>query len=299
MIPTRRISANHYYEYLPEVAHACGDIWRGLPSQGLVGTAPISGLVVTPACDLSNSKVETIVYLPVIPIRMYFSLPAALPEIREKIRGCLNGAKFDPNVDWGPLRYRPPKLPELERVLAEVKAEQAKPNCGTKERTLLRRAESGLLILRFLVQGSVVEVPSELLASVFGSEWLDMKKRIIGNGYRVDMHFIPKDDQATGFEALRAHSLVLFRYPLTAPIQVLDLAYETSEEDWKAVIDEESITCPAALSFKAERPLKVLSLKSEFRADLLSRYCAVYGRLGSPDFSAPSIAKITDEVDAP
>ncbi|CAN7418393.1 hypothetical protein [Brevundimonas sp. LjRoot202] len=132
---------------------------------------------------------------------------------------------------------------------------------------------------------------------LFGADWEKIKTEIVTNSYRSDIHFLPKDEQDSGFAGLASHSLVLFRYPLTVPAEVVDLAQATPQESWPAACSSLAGIYPASESFRAAQPLKVLSLKSEFLADLLTRYCAVYSRVGSPDFSAHSLVRITKEVD--
>ena len=47
----------------------------GLPSHGLITSLCTSGVVVTPACDLANCKAETVTYVPIIPLGIFFRMP--------------------------------------------------------------------------------------------------------------------------------------------------------------------------------------------------------------------------------
>jgi len=84
-----------YYDVFPACGNNTGDIWSALPTFGLLGDTPLSGIVITPACDLSNRKVETISYLPLIPVCAYFTTPAFMPDIFREIEGQLQVAQMD------------------------------------------------------------------------------------------------------------------------------------------------------------------------------------------------------------
>lgn len=297
MLQTRKIGAKHYYEYLPDLSHRCGDIWTSLPSQGLLGIAPISGLVITPACDLANRKTETIIYLPIVPLRSYFCSSGALPEVRSRIFGLLKAGKYDPCVDWPESKFLP-----LPREYIDLAVDRITHHLGAKQRgkaeiSALERAISGFRIVRRIANGELGSPPGPDLKSLFGSDWDRIKVDIITNSYRPDLYFLPKDEQGGGFAGLANHSLVLFRYPVTAPTELLDLAQSTPDGSWRDACTNITKSYPAASAFASARPLKVLSLKSEFLSDLLSRYCAVYSRVGSPDFSKHSLLRISAEVD--
>lgn len=80
------VSAKTYYDYVPGPEHRCGDVWQGLPSLGLLGGhKTVKGLMVTPDCDVSNFKTETLTYLPILPIEAYFSTLGYLPVLRREI----------------------------------------------------------------------------------------------------------------------------------------------------------------------------------------------------------------------
>ena len=297
MLQTRRISAKHYYDYLPELPHKCGDIWSSLPTNGLLGQSPSSGIVITPACDLANRKAETIIYLPIISVTDYFVTPGALPDLKERMAGLFQAARLTDPVDWQPGRYRPPSGEAVDRGIAEIKQHLIVKQRGAKEIDALERALAGLAIIRRIADPSGGQIGKDCVARVFGKDWERIKSELVTNSYRTDLHFLPRDEQEGGFAGLASHSLALFRYPITAPIEVLDLAQVSPDASWQNEASKLAAIYPAARAFSLERPVKVLSLKTEFLSDLLSRYCAVYSRLGSPDFTPQTVARIGQEVD--
>jgi hypothetical protein len=76
-----KISARSYYDYFPPSPHAPGDIWMHLPTHGLLRRERACALVVTPSCDLSNRKVNTITYLPIISFLDWVSSRDFLAEV--------------------------------------------------------------------------------------------------------------------------------------------------------------------------------------------------------------------------
>src|SRR5262249_35992899 len=141
------------------------------------------------------------------------------------------------------------------------------------------------------------EVTSMELSTVFANDWSKIKEKIVTNSYGSHLHFLPSDGQDQAYAGLPSHAVVLFRYPLTASIEIFDLAQQTTTASWKRTIEHAATFLPAALNFSDAKPLKVLSLRSEFLHDLLSRYVAVYNRIGSPDFSKNSIGAICTQMD--
>src|SRR5688572_11363006 len=101
------LTQRDFYEANPSLENSPGDIWHGLPTQGLLPVFRSPGLVITPACDLAQRKVETITYLPIIPVRTWFSTLAALPEIKRAVDGQWGLCCKEQLIDW-PLGFLPP-----------------------------------------------------------------------------------------------------------------------------------------------------------------------------------------------
>jgi hypothetical protein len=135
------------------------------------------------------------------------------------------------------------------------------------------------------------------LALFLGSDWPKMKERITTNSFSSYLHFLPSDGQDPIYSGLSVHSIVLFRYPLTTSIELFDLAQNTSEASWPNAITQAINYLPTAESFRNTRPMKILSMRAEFLHDLLSRYVAVYNRIGSPDFSKNAVSAICGQMD--
>lgn len=296
MSDTRKISAKHYYEYLPGERPRCGDIWIQMPSYGVLGLSHVSGLVITPPCDLANRKAETIVYLPILSVSQYFHTTGAYPDIREKTQGLLTAGKLKSAVEWPANRYSLPHPSTLTDASKAISDHLAAKRRGDKEIEALNRAQAGISIIRKMASGESTTDNGEL-NRLFGPDWTSMKSKLVTNSYSSDLHFLPKDEQTPGFGSLEDHSVVMFRYPLTAPIEVLDLAQTCHEREWAAAMDRLNRTYPCANIFQNKQPLKILSLKNDFLADLLNRYCSVYSRIGSPDFTSSSVQRISKEID--
>ena len=130
------------------------------------------------------------------------------------------------------------------------------------------------------------------MAKLFGAEWEKLLRRILTNAFSSNLHFLPSDGQDHAFSAVPNHSLVLFRYPISVPIEVLNLARDASERMWPEIVAEHKGVIPTLEYFEGLFPIKVSCLKTHFLADILCRFIAVYNQVGSPDFTKESISKM-------
>lgn len=297
ILPDKNLSSRRYYDLLPPDAHYCGDIWKGLPCAGLLGTSAVTGLVVTPACDLSQRKAETITYLPIIPVRAYFSTLGALPELHRRVQGYLKAGQLAIDVPWKEGSFVPPKAHQVDALINAIESHLKAKQRGQAEVTALGRASAALRIVKLVAHPELSEVDPGELSMAFGNDWPKIKERIVTNAYSSYLHFLPSDQQDPAYAGLPSHSIVLFRYPLTASIEIFDLAQQSTDSSWQKALEQTAAFLPAARAFERTKPIKVLCLRSEFLHDLLSRYLAVYNRIGSPDFSRNSIGAICTQMD--
>ncbi|WP_139341804.1 hypothetical protein [Roseomonas mucosa] len=292
-----KIDARSYYDTFPNPAHRCGDIWRNLPTFGLFPVPSCSGIVITPACDLSWQKSNTMTYLPIIPMRAYFSLDAALPLVVEKVNDAIKSLLL-PNIPkWETDTYVPPQEYELEIADDELNRILLSQTAGNKIKDTTKRALAGIKIIRGIRKHSELEVEATDLFALFGSEWRKIKERIIRNNFSPGIHFLPNDTQDDPFSGVNTHSIALFRYPITVPIRILNIAQETNPRDWDKRLQELHIPPALQLSFSQTYPIKLISLRNAFLSDLLTRFSALYNRIGSPDFSNSTVATYANEVD--
>jgi hypothetical protein len=83
---------------------------------------------------------------------------------------------------------------------------------------------------------------------------------------------------------------------LSAPLEIFLAAQDTTIKDWVGFTDGIAAQWPVALAYREMRPVKRLTVKSRFLSDLLTRYVGMYVRLGSPDFTAETIADYVREI---
>jgi hypothetical protein len=164
MLPDRHLNSRRYYDLLPPATHSCGDIWRGLPSFGLLGSAPINGLVVTPACDLSQRKAETITYLPIIPVRAYFSTLGVLPDTHRRIQNNLKTGQLSLELPWNADSFLPPKLYHLAITAKAIEDHLQAKTRGTTEISALSRALTGLRIVEAIAKPELSQISADDLA---------------------------------------------------------------------------------------------------------------------------------------
>lgn len=297
MPPPRRIDAVSYYDFLPAPSHGCGDIWRGLTSFGIFGPDPIVGLLITPSCDLSWGKSETATYLPVIPLRQYFSLDAALPLVMPRLMSLIISIDAALQPGWQTDGYFPPTEIEVEACRTRVTAYGSGRQLSQKKLQTKDAVSSGLNIVRAIAGPGMTIVEAADLQMFFGSGWEALKEKIIKNAASPALHFLPADGQDAAFGAIQEHSVALFRSPISIPVRVLTLAQEASASNWASAIDGSNLSPPLKQALHSTYPFKALSLKSDFLSDLLTRFSALYNRIGSPDFSSETVSRYSKEVD--
>jgi hypothetical protein len=289
------ISAKDYYDFFPPFGNYAGDIFSGLSSNGLLGNAPLPGLIITPACDLANRKVETLTYLPVIPVLSYFTTPAFLPELMQQLEGQLNVLQIT-GYFLSPNKFFPPDQERIDALVGKLKEMQNKDRIADKVKTAIQRALAGLRLISLVRSPLLVEASADDLSQLFAKSWPSIIERIIKNSYANDIHFLPADEQPAEWACIKSHALVMFRYPIAAPVEMFECAQDTSHKDWGAVVNRISGIIPGARNFQNQRPMKRLSLRPRFLSDLQTRFVAMHIKLGSPDFTDETVANFMKDL---
>lgn len=297
-MPTRpKLTVSDVYDSAPTLGHTAGDIWSGLPSFGFTGSSTTTGIVITPACDLVQRKTDSATYLPILPIQRYFTTPGFARDAIKALRGQIE--VIAPSFDFGKVdAYVPPSEDDLQALEALVTERLAAPSCSKKEKEAIDRIRSGISLLRTSIDAIAGLPPPGSLETFLGQKELRrILNAIIRNAYGADTHFLPHDNQPEAWSAVPHSSIALFRYALTVPIQVLDLAQDTPENEWGKSLQALGRLVPASIHCSAERPLKRATLRPRFFADLLTRYVGMHVRLGSPDFTRETIESYTSNLE--
>lgn len=286
---TKSATPDDYYDHTPEPGHSTGDIWCGLPSYGALKQESVAGLVITPACDLANSKSETITYLPILAFEAWFATFSMLAEIRGATQTHWNSLQEQLKLE----RFTMSKVPteaELADLRSRVVLLEGNPN------VLLPRVLAGVDVMSAILAPGMPRARISDLRVLFGEQAFRTRcEKLITNALRMDTHFLPARARwTTSHTSFSEHSLVLFRYPLTAPLDILDLAMQPTS-DWASAIAEYA-PLPAAKLFAASQPIRVARLRPQFFADLLSRYTALYARVGSPDFPPIVVETLAGQI---
>lgn len=280
---SRKIDSRDYYDFFPPNIHRAGDIWRGLPTYGTLGGKTCTGIVITPACDLAQQKCETITYIPVVPIEEYLSSSAFYFEIWTEVSSAIQALKLETYIAV-PRRHALPSFEELEKAISTV-PEALKKVADSSARDRLRRYSDFVGRAR----SRKVSTVSELSGVFRKRRYTDLLRGIVMNSYKIDIHFLPFDTKPKHISAVPQHSLALFRYPLTLPITLLNIAQRCTSDAWEYEISHNTEIQPLASHFD-ERPIRMATLKPAFLADMISRYIAMYVRLGLPDFTNETVA---------
>lgn len=282
-----RLEAANFYAKFPRPEHYPGDIWINLSCYGSLSKKPVTGLILTPACDLSNHKVESLTYIPVVSVGQYFSTTAVLPQVYRRFLGLASSAGITADI-WRDHRYELPMRHELDALDDAVSALSGDKRGGL---------QAGLEVLRAICGDELLVVPAKCLSDFFGTKQTrEMLERIVRNSYSPDLHFLPADGLNHDYSAVPYNSVALFRYPLSVPLHVLDAATETPADSWSGYAQVLMQRFPSARSFAAARPLKLGSLEPRFFADLLTRYVSLMIRLGAPSFDSEGVDALLSNI---
>lgn len=280
------ITEKDYYSIFPDGYHITGDIWMRLPSHGLLHCDYISGIIVTPACDLANCKTETITYVPVIPLTDFYKMPEFKAEIIRSTKECLGRIGFaNLAITENSLNY------ELKEKINTLNLPKDKKN------DQLRICKA----FEFLSDQPAKFIDkdgSHIFDVILGKNWKNIKSKIIRNSYRNDLYYLPPDNQATEWSPIPVHAVALLRYLITVPTSFLNCAYESDERNWPKnrnnLIEKKYFWCYQC--HESLPPLRALRLKDAFLSDLLTKLISIYVRLGAPDLHPTVLAKIESEI---
>ncbi|HEY0426488.1 MAG TPA: hypothetical protein VGC76_01655 [Pyrinomonadaceae bacterium] len=281
-------SIRRFYNTNVTLNHNTGDVWSNLPTHGLLKISHVPGVIITPACDLANEKADTLTYLPVLSISQWLSTRAFYPEVRRQFTNLLDSLKLQNLRECLPSGV----LPEndginilrraFESVLDDKKLEASS-----------RRCLNGILHLEKIVSSNDESANISELEHFFGkNNFKELIYKVIRNSFSNEIHFIPADEQNKMWSIINDPSLVLFRYPLTAPLEVFEYAQRARPDDWENEIGKLALKVPFISNFGAERPLKGLQINEQFLHDMLVRFVNLFSRLGSPDFTSDSISRV-------
>lgn len=293
-------SARRYYDTAPDAhVHRTGDIWTGIPTLGLLPPTTCSGLVITPACDLSNGKADAVTILPIITISSYVGLPIFYTYVRGAIVGLMReiiGSEAAALMPKGHI----PDAPSV-KLLRDKFDNACNGRNGNmpseKQRVHLPRINAAIewLLYASATHGNALTQPSA--NDIFPpTEWERIRKDIVRNAFRPDIHFLPAEREPTPWPAIGGHAVTMFRYPIAVPLHILDLANVTPEASWSDAIHTAFGANHYASHFKAARPLKALRLQAEFLHDLLTRFVSLHVRVGSPDFTNEAVDLLAAEI---
>lgn len=283
------LSGADFYDALPTADHRTGDIWTGLPTFGMLGRATVSGIVITPACDLAQCKSETVTYLPIIAVSEYLASTACRHDCWQEASRVLEKLPSFTAV-FPPRRFELISDEDLEAAIGQGTDAKGRPLADAE----MLRIQAYKAYVQASRSGSAT---IDHVKDVFKTDRFDtMTSRLVTNAFKSDIHFLPADSLAYGARPVPVHSVVLFRYPLTVPAPVLDMAQHSTEAQWKSSNIGTGSGHEEVLKQMPEWPVKLASLKNEFLSDLISRYLGVHIRLGSGDFTEQTVRAFCNEI---
>lgn len=283
-----QIEARDFYKNMPSLEHETGDIWHNLPGFGIPNIPVVSGIVISPACDLSQRKTETATVIPIIPIRDYLYSKAFYSEVWNEFSSRLKlyGAEDSPPPD----RFSHPPIQLIETALQRT--EGVKDQMGLYNRLIAYKKYIEYTQATIAIKSNEKPDLEQVLSA---KKYRDVLRKILSNSYKSDIHFFPAYGNPREFAPIPEHSVALFRYVYSIPIEILDAAQCSREEWWGNDCQRMNGTSSLIEHFHAY-PLKVSTLKDDFLSDLISRYLGMFMRLGSRDFADASLDNFVEEM---
>ena len=285
-----KIKPKDYYDFFPPNSNRTGDIWRCLPNLWNLKKPHLFGLVATPACDLEQRKTETVTYLPVISVQEYLNSSSFYFEIWQDVLTQLLKLKMSDMVT-PPDRYELPLLDEINNV--KNKLYEIKENDPNKVGAFNRIC----VYEKYIKQNSAGKgLATDEIGGIFLPGNFDkILKKIVRNAFKVDIHFLPADEKPVYSSAVPDHSVVLFRHAASVPIEIINSAQYSNDEDWPNKLPELKKHYPVA-NLLTELPIRLATLRGDFLSDLLSRYVSMQIRLGSRDFTDDTVEQYADQL---
>ncbi|MBD8696638.1 hypothetical protein [Stenotrophomonas sp. CFBP 13718] len=291
-----KVSGANYYDSLPPAQFDVGDIWEGLPAFGHLGLVALKGLVITPACDLANRKVETLTYLPIVNLSDYLVGRAFSVEVLRVLKAQVKSLGLDPSAFDG---LRGVSLPPIEalKVLHRSATDELSTCKSVKNAQCYKRvigAINHIISIRKRCDDRTVQELREIL----GVKDFDRAVReIVRNAYSNDLHFLPSDGRIAETSVINEHCVALFRYAMSIPVELLELAQEPNYRDWPAAVAGMAGEFPLVVHAPI-RPMRIGRLKALFVPDLVSRFTSLHVRMGSPDFSSETVSEYSTQIGA-
>lgn len=283
-----------YYNRNPYGLIEPGDIFTNLPTMGLMKSDFTPGIIITPACDLANGKTETITYLPVVPLKDWLCSVSFYPEFRSHFHSLWNQFEL---LAKSPLS----KQIEGKEIIELLKDELSKINLSVikdKKKEVHNQILLCFELLENMMNDQCINHDYNKVKRALPKIEQSIAK-VVSNSYASDLHFLPiEDENIEKAYTLKNYSIVMFRFPITVPFEVLDIAKDINIENsasWSA--HKNSRPNKVCYSSFNDLPMRGLRLNQEYLSDLLTRYISLYVRIGSPDFGRLMTEEIINKID--
>lgn len=257
-----------------------GDIWSGLPDFGLLGDHSIKGIVVTPACQLHQRKTEVVTYLPVVTVADFFVTPRAAPMLINELRILGGQLKISfPGTNLEDVKREKLSLPKSARIIKWKDILKSKERGGGGSPGIYDEASDIISLLGYICAGRQQIGKDPMLNKRLKAT---LGKLLTDNSDGEDTFFLPAS------LPVLEESVVLLRYPLTIPSEILAKAEDVDDLDWTQTI--RSMRRPARLvSFFEEKPGRICTLDFRLTADLITTWMRFFCDFGRPDDSIRKI----------
>ena len=279
-----------YYDFSPSPFIRPGDIFQNLPTFGNLPVEHCPGIVVTPACDLENCKVQTITYLPILEINRYHLTRDAFRRIQKDVSNILRKTGLsNEDIQWERTSSAIQQIDGWRRSLAKDSAHLPEGVFDRCNRLLDYATAVFLSDDDFECAAVQKDISGE---KAFSSNMTKLRDNSLAN----DTFFLPSSKVFLDTNAVTKNSLVMFRYPLTLPLEIIEMAGDIGISTWDEGVIEGILPKEQCLILGKKRPIKTQRLNFRYFSDLLSRYLSLYLRFGVPNLNELSKTSVLTEM---
>jgi len=267
----------HYYLTLPSGALTQGDIWLDLPSPMLLPVSKVA-IVITPRCDFAHEKTPSVNYIPAIGFDDY--IEGALPMLLEREIARLDTQLRDLEI---PLPvYEMLELGASTESIVEELGREAEAATLTKRNAAdIQRFKENFQKITDLrkVIDSKIQDPTILGSLIPARELRKFREQLLKNQIN-DAHMLPP---CIGISSQPL--IFLLRHVTSCDIRCVQLAHSClSVEQWESRRNQNLSHLTPLTAFKS-MPERVARLKGPFLEQLVSRFVALFSRVGVPDLT--------------
>jgi hypothetical protein len=278
---------DRYYYRLPAGKTVQGDIWTALPGAPHAAEQ-LTGIVITPRCDLAHDKARVFNYLPIVSLDTLVAIIGAFEILEQEERHTRQAlrqvatqlgveALYDIGTDATDI---------YEMVRQQAAAIDNLKQRDRLETTYSTFAEKRMKLerIRSALTHAALSLPA--FDDLISASALQNYRRDVIRNSKADLFFLPPCASLLPYP-----SVVLLRYVVACSRQFLSCAVSSmTAADWTRVRAQNP-----SFEFKTavQQPERILRLRTPYMESLMAKFCALFGRVGTRDLTPEEVAEFS------